>query len=150
MMKVTLVIFHLIRLNTITDFPEIERQARRETIDGVNSVWTQKQCIRDGERVCVHCGQVLGLVRSLPRVARPPWWAAAIYRVSLILRNLSLASEGSLSVFFPALPADDLALDEPQVRSYQMEQGVLLALTEEGGSRVTLDGAPDVLSYSIK
>lgn len=82
-----LVLYHLISLNAVTNFPEIERLARREGFDG--SVWELSQryrrCISNREETIFHAGQVMRLVRSMTVNRRPSWWAAAIYRATLIL-----------------------------------------------------------------
>lgn len=82
-----LVLYHLISLNAITNFPEIERLARREGFDG--SIWElsqrHKRCISNREEAIFHSGQVMRLVRSMSPNRRPAWWAAAIYRATLIL-----------------------------------------------------------------
>ena len=85
--RCNLVLYHLISLNAVTNFPEIERLARREAFDG--SYWDlavrHKRCVSNREESIFHSGQVMRLVRSMPRDQRPSWWSAAIYRATLIL-----------------------------------------------------------------
>lgn len=85
--QTNLVLYHLISLNAVTDFPEIERLARREAFDG--SAWQlaarHARCVSDSEEAVFHCGQVMRLVRAMPADRRPCWWTAALYRATLIL-----------------------------------------------------------------
>jgi hypothetical protein len=91
--RCNLVLYHLISLNAVTNFPEIERLARREAFDG--SYWElslrHKRCIYNREEVVFHCGQVMRLIRSMAPDRRPCWWPAAIYRATLILWTDSIA-----------------------------------------------------------
>jgi len=88
-----LVLYHLISLNAVTNFPEIERLARREGFDG--SYWElslrHKRCVYNREEAVFHCGQVMRLLRSMAPDRRPCWWPAAIYRATLILWTDSIA-----------------------------------------------------------
>ena len=56
MMSTNLIIFHLISLNAVTSFPEIERLARRENFDGTYQqlAWIHKRCILDIEEAVFH------------------------------------------------------------------------------------------------
>ncbi|KAI7065441.1 transcription factor Cmr1, partial [Hortaea werneckii] len=62
-MQTNLIIFHLISLNAVTNFPEIERLARREGVDGTYQqlAWMHKRCVADVEEAVFHCGQVFRL-----------------------------------------------------------------------------------------
>ncbi|MBE3048563.1 hypothetical protein IMZ48_39890 [Candidatus Bathyarchaeota archaeon] len=85
--RCNLVLYHLISLNAVADFPEIERLARREAFDG--SYWDlaarHKRCVSSREESVFHSGQVMRLVRTMAPARRPSWWSAAIYRATLIL-----------------------------------------------------------------
>ncbi|OAA61850.1 transcription factor cmr1 [Niveomyces insectorum RCEF 264] len=113
--RCNLVLYHLISLNAVTNFPEVERHARREDASpssssslasshtGSPSFWEapanveakaakerrQRQllqrCIFQREEAVFHCGQVLRLLRQMPADHRPSWWSAALYRAVLIL-----------------------------------------------------------------
>lgn len=80
-----LVMYHLISLNAITSFKCIEQFARREVILGPfgHAAWLQSKCIDHAEEALFHCGQILRLIRSMPKPVRPPWWAGAVYRVAM-------------------------------------------------------------------
>ncbi|KAF2758171.1 hypothetical protein EJ05DRAFT_379744 [Pseudovirgaria hyperparasitica] len=98
-MQVNLIMFHLISLNAVTNFAEIEKLARREGFDGTYQqvLWLHKRCITNVEEAIFHAGQVLRLVRNMARSIRPPWWSGAIYRVALILWTDALRHNDSTS-----------------------------------------------------
>ena len=100
-MQAHLVLYHLIGLNAVIDFPQIERLARRETFDGTyqSLVWTHKRCISDVGEAVFHCGQVIRLVRNMSRSSRPAWWAAAIYRAALTLWCDSLINKDGTNAY---------------------------------------------------
>ena len=87
--KTNLVLFHLISLNAVTNFPAIERLARREGLTSSETLWEfpaqHGPYIHNIEETVYHCGQVVSLVRAIPGDLRPIWWSAAIYRALLIL-----------------------------------------------------------------
>lgn len=101
--RCNIVLYHLISLNAVTSFPEVERLARREGFEsgggvgggggggrpGPTTYWElglrHKRCIYQREEAVFHCGQVLRLLRSTPADRLPPWWGAAVYRATLIL-----------------------------------------------------------------
>ena len=158
MMQASLVMFHLISLNAVTSFPEIERLARGENFDGTYQqlIWVHKRCISDVEEAIFHCGQVLRLVRAMPRGIRPPWWAGAIYRATLILWTDSLThnesfspSSGLLPVPGPSFAADALAAEHPLVVRYLTKREGMPMLTRRDGSQIALDHAFTVLSHCI-
>jgi hypothetical protein len=85
--RTNLILYHLISLNAVTSFPEIERLARKERFDG--SYWElslrHKKCIYHSSEAVFHAGQVQRLISSLPVKAKPAWTPVALYRASLIL-----------------------------------------------------------------
>ncbi|KAM0809080.1 putative Transcription factor Pig1p [Seiridium cardinale] len=153
--KTNLVLYHLISLNAVTNFPEIERLARREGFDG--SYWElslrHKRCIYQREESIFHCGQVLRLVRSMPGDRRPTWWSAAIYRAALILWT------DSVSRLDPSFPKTDLsggpvAIDQvtpedPTVITYLWNTNGIPILTRLDGTTVSLDHPSEVLGYAV-
>jgi hypothetical protein len=160
MMQTNLVIFHLISLNAVTDFPEIERLARRENFDGTYQqlVWAHKRSISDLEEAVYHCGQVFRLIRSMPRGVRPPWWAAAIYRVGLILwtdsliqkDNMSPNNGGMFPVPGPSFAIDALPPDHPLIVRYLTKREGVPCVTKRDGSQMTIDQAYPVLQHCIE
>lgn len=84
--RCNLVLYHLISLNAVTNFPEIERLARRDGFSGsIDPSTRHKRCIFLREEAVFHCGQVLRVLRQMPADRRPSWWSAALYRAVLIL-----------------------------------------------------------------
>ncbi|CAK7211735.1 hypothetical protein SBRCBS47491_001216 [Sporothrix bragantina] len=93
--RCNLVLYHLISLNAVTNFPEVERLARREGVTGsfganggsmsISASTRHKRCIFLREEAVFHCGQVLRVLRQMPADRRPSWWSAALYRSVLIL-----------------------------------------------------------------
>ncbi|KAK3677458.1 hypothetical protein LTR78_002996 [Recurvomyces mirabilis] len=160
MMQTNLVIFHLISLNAVTNLPEIERLARRENIDGTYQqlVWMHKRCIADVEEAVFHCGQVFRLIRSMPRGIRPPWWAAAIYRVGLILwtdsllrkDNLTPNSNGIFPVAGPTFAIDALPADHPLIVRYLTKREGVPCVSKHDGSQMPIDQAYPMLQHCIE
>jgi len=159
MMQTNLMIFHLISLNAVTNFPEIERLARRENFDGTYQqlVWTHKRCIFDVEEAVFHCGQVFRLVRSMPRGIRPPWWAAAIYRVGLILwtdsllrKDNSTPNGGMFPVPGPSFAIDALPADHPLIVRYLTKREGVPCVTKRDGSQMTIDHAFPMLQHCVE
>lgn len=159
MMSTNLMIFHLISLNAVTSFPEIERLARRENFDGTYQqlMWIHKRCILDIEEAVFHCGQVFRLIRSMPRGIRPPWWAGAIYRVALILWTDSLAhketpspnNNGMFPVPGPSFAIDALPAEHPLIVRYLQKREGVPCLTKRDGSQIGIDHALPVLQHCI-
>lgn len=160
LMQTNLVLFHLISLNAVTNFPEIERLARRENTDGSMQqlAWLHKRCISDVEEAVFHCGQVLRLVRSMPRGIRPPWWAAAIYRATLILwtdslvhngSNISAGGNGMYPVPGPSFAIDALPSDHPLIIRYLTKREGVPCLTKLDGSQISIDHSFPVLQHCI-
>ncbi|CAE7176537.1 hypothetical protein PTNB73_03025 [Pyrenophora teres f. teres] len=160
MMQANLVMFHLISMNAVTNFPEIERLARREGVDGSyqQMLWMHKKCLSDVQEAITHAGQVLRLVREMPRGIRPPWWAGAIYRASLVMWTDSLTHNESLSPnqqggFQPpttAFSVDRLPADHPTILRYMSRREGIPTLTKRDGVPVPLDNSFAVLSHCIE
>jgi hypothetical protein len=158
MMQANLVVFHLISLNAVTNFPEIERLARKESFDGSYQqlMWIHKRCISDVEEAIFHCGQVLRWIRMMPKDTRPPWWAGAVYRAALILWTDSLThtesitpASGLFPVPGPSFAADSLPSEHPLVQRYLQKREGVPTLTKRDGSQIPLDHAFTVLSHCI-
>jgi hypothetical protein len=157
-MQSNLVIFHLISLNSVTNFPEIERLARREGFDGTYQqlMWWHKRCISDVHEAVFHCGQVLRLIRAMPCGIRPPWWPGAIYRAALILWTDSLTHNESMSPtqnMFPVpgmtLAIDSIPPEHPLIVRYLTKHEGTPMLTKRDGNMVPLDHAFTVLSHCV-
>jgi hypothetical protein len=161
MMQTNLVIFHLISLNAVTNFQEIERVARREIVGTTYQEvsWLHKRCIADVEEAVYHCGQVFRLVRSMPRIVRPPWWAGAIYRVALVLwANCLLTGESNNSSndtpMFPmsgsAFAIDALEADHPLIVRYLTKREGVPCVTKHDGSTLPIDRSLAVLHHCVE
>ena len=161
MMQTNLVLFHLISLNAVTNFPEIEKLARRENTDGSfqQLMWVHKRCISDVEEAVFHCGQVLRLVRSMPRGIRPPWWSAAIYRAALILWTDSLSHNGNQSspanggmfpVPGPSFAIDALPSDHPLIVRYLTKREGVPCVTKRDGSQQGIDRSYPILQHCVE
>ncbi len=178
--RCNLVLYHLISLNAVTSFPEIERLARRDGFDG--SYWElglrHKRCIYQREEAIFHCGQVLRLLRLMPADRRPSWWSAALYRTVLILWTDSVsrldpnfkradeaaaaaaaAASGSPNGAGPgaqgppgpvAVAIDHVTPEDPGVIGYLWNGDGVAVLTRRDGATVSLDKPADVLAYGIK
>ncbi|KAF2459423.1 hypothetical protein BDY21DRAFT_282165 [Lineolata rhizophorae] len=166
MMQSNLAMYHLVSLNVVTDFPEIEKLARKDGMDEAfqqpqqqqQLVWMHKRCIADAENTIYHCGQILRLVRQMPKGIRPPWWAAAIYRVALILRaeilsrtpeSLTPPSSGLFPVKGPTFSADQFESSHPLITRYLSTREGAPTLTKLDGSPIPIDNVSTVLSYCV-
>ncbi|KAJ8610461.1 hypothetical protein MRB53_038555 [Persea americana] len=163
MMQTNLVLFHLISLNAVTKFPEIERLARRENFDGTYNqlVWLHKRCITDVEEAVFHCGQVLRLIRSMPRGIRPTWWSAALYRVGMVLWADSLVRKtntqtvtppgnGMMPVPGPSFAIDALPPDHPLVVRYLTKREGAPCVTNRDGSQLAIGQSFRILQHCIE
>ncbi|KAK0615866.1 transcription factor Cmr1 [Bombardia bombarda] len=161
--RCNMVLYHLISLNAVTNFPEIERLARREGYDG--SYWElslrHKRCIYQREEAIFHCGQVFRLLRMMPNNRRPSWWSAAMYRATLILwtdsisrldpnfqtdkrdNSVSGSSAGPVAI-------DQVTPEDPAVIAYLWSGDGMAVLTRLDGSTVSLEKPADVLTYAIR
>lgn len=101
------VLFHLVSLNLYTGSKAIESFARGERgWEGVDEEedasekdsesdarhrYLTGRCVYAPHDALYHAGQVLRLVHKTPVRSRPLWWAAAVYRVTLVLWAYSMA-----------------------------------------------------------
>lgn len=173
--KCNLVLYHLISLNAVTSFPEIERLARKEGFEaGGPTYWElglrHKRCIYQREEAVFHCGQVLRLLRSLPIDRQPSWCSAALYRVTLILWTDGI---GRLDPSFKTSPSpvsskegtspeksstgplgsfaiDQVTPEDPAAIAYLWGGDGTPVLTRADGLLVGLDNPMDVLDLGIK
>ena len=158
LMQANLVMFHLVSLNAVTDFPKIEKLARREGIDGSyqSMLMMHRQCISDVEEAIFHAGQVVRLIRNMPRSTRPPWWAGAMYRVAIIFWCDSLVRGEMSTPTIPnfqlpdsAFPIDGLPPDHPVVIHYLTKREGTPSLTRRDGSHMAIDNPFAVLFHCV-
>lgn len=147
-----LVLFHLISLNSLANFPAIERLARRE-----DSPWEpapqRAHYIYRTEETIYHCGQVIRLVRTMPADRRPVWWSAAVYRAILILWAHSLLPPDpnvppGLDSQSPVV-IDHVTLGSPDLYAYMWANTGIPVLSGPNGSTMRIDKPLDVLNYAI-
>ncbi|KAK0720628.1 hypothetical protein B0H67DRAFT_643861 [Lasiosphaeris hirsuta] len=160
--RCNLVLYHLISLNAVTNFPEIERLARREGFDG--SYWElslrHKRCIYQREEAIFHCGQVSRLLRSMPNDRRPCWWSAAMYRATLIIWADSISRldpnfqpdkrENAGTGSTAPVAIDQVTPEDPALIAYLWSGDGVAVLTRLDGSTINLDKPADVLQYAVK
>jgi len=159
MMSTNLVIFHLISLNAVTNFPEIEKLARGENLDGTYQqlVSIHGRCISDTEEAVYHCGQVFRLVRHMPYGIRPPWWAGAIYRVGLVLwadslvrrDSVSPATNGMFPVPGPSFAIDALTPEHPLIVRYLTKREGVPNVTRRDGTQLGIDQSSLILQHCV-
>lgn len=156
-MYASLIIFHLINLAAVSSIPDIERMARGESVDGSyqSVVWAHRSCVVDAEKALFHSGQVLRLVQVMPRSIRPPWWAAAVYRASLVLWCQSLVHNGllkpasGLSTSASQVPLDQLEPRHPLLLNYVEKGEGTPVLTQRDQSFMALDNPAAVLGHCV-
>ncbi|KAF2470331.1 transcription factor Cmr1 [Lindgomyces ingoldianus] len=157
MMQSNLVMWHLISLNAVTNFSEIERFARREGVDGSfqQMNWFHKRCISDVHEAVYHAGQVLRIVKGMPRGVRPPWWPGSIYRAAMVLwmdSTFNEATTPSPQQFQPSrfdVAVDSLPAEHPAIVRYSARREGIPVLTKRDGSVVHLNHGFHVLTHCI-
>ncbi|KAF2837189.1 hypothetical protein M501DRAFT_937797 [Patellaria atrata CBS 101060] len=158
-----LVVYHLISLNTMTSFPDIERLARREMTEEewLQTTWARLPMIEEGHQVRFHCGQILRLVRQMPDANKPLWWSAAIYRVALTLWATGIANAGANTPMstgsISAIPdgtkfAIDRSLPEDTaILRYLRYRDGIPVLSRRNGSVMPMDAPPaDMLGHCLE
>ena len=154
-----LVMFHLINLNAITYFPDIERLARGEiSIDRFReSLWAGKRCAEEAAQIWAHCGQVIRYYRLMLPSKRPYWWSAAIYRVALCMCATSLATRSSSAVSTGTsssncdehIAMDLLPFDHPSIVRYLRHQDALPTFSQSDRTLVLLESPVDIITHCI-
>jgi hypothetical protein len=160
----SLILYHLMVLNNLTSFPEVERSFQTDPASAQGFLarsWMRTASAETIAMLLAHCGQCLHLLRTTPASDRPLWWAAALYRVALILTQ-AVGSDSS-SPYRPSSSAGPesaiMVLDqdfgiagaEANIafqRSLGRSQGTP-ALRRSDGSTVLLTQKLDALDYCI-
>ncbi|KKY31068.1 putative transcription factor cmr1 [Diaporthe ampelina] len=165
-----IVLYHLISLNAVTNFPEIERLARREGFEaGGPTYWElglrHKRCIYQREEAIFHCGQVLRLLRSIPADKLPPWWSTATYRVTLILwtdaigrldpsfktaMNDGSSPESGNAASSSVVAVDRVTPEDPALIAYLWSGDGTAVLSHDNGSAVSMDSPASILEVGIQ
>lgn len=150
----SLALYHLISLNTVTYFPEIERLVRKEGFDGLSweSALRSKQFIYKSEHAVFHCGQVLRIIGNMPKIGRPPWWSAALYRVTMILWVSCISrayADNDNRDSGPVFMMNSVTSDDPSVKTYLANLHGVPAILRRDGTFTQLGNPDDVLTYSL-
>ncbi|KAH0371406.1 hypothetical protein KCU65_g1864, partial [Aureobasidium melanogenum] len=142
-MGANMILYHLLSLNTLVNFPEIERVARDGKADPAQNParWVRSYHFDDCPRIFFHCGQILRTIRYMEKHTRPPWWAGAVYRVALIawtnsmmVSDLDAGANNHGSSQSTTTILDDLAADHPLIEAYlDMHQRIPVCSRSEGG-----------------
>jgi hypothetical protein len=140
--RANLVMYHLISLNTITSFPEIEALARGGPKgQGVRGIQSRPEAL-------IHCGQILRLISSMPNACRPPWWAAAIYRVALVLWA-SAQPSNHMAQHGVSFAIDAYTPEHLLVRQFLEENAGVPMVTSLNGRLVQISRPDGVLEHCI-
>ena len=159
-----LITYHLISLNTITYFPDIERFARGEIQqeDFRQSFWARVRCVEEAPQIWFHCGQVVRLARAMPEANKPPWWAGALYRVALIMWATSIANahvqSGSMSMDARvgggrsdgAFAVDGLTPEHTSITRYLRYQEGIPMLSKRDGELLSLAVPANSLKHCLE
>ena len=154
-----LVMYHLISLGTLVNFPEIEQLLRQnpQSEPFRQHFNLRMRSIESAEELFFHCGQVLRLLCLLRRSSRPIWWPAAIYRVALVCFITSAARLGTqFGIPSPApskresvvsinmLPPEDADI----TRFLKAREGIPM-ITKRNGELAPLDLPESVLNHCV-
>ena len=155
-----LVTYHLISLNTMTYFREMEKFARGELQpeEFQRSYWGRVRCVEEAARIWFHCGQVIRLARAMPGAQKPAWWPAAIYRVAIIMWATSNANmdrhqlaptlgRGSSDDTFVI---DGLTPEHPSMLRYLRYREGTPVLSKPSGGFVSLDVPGDTVKHCVE
>jgi hypothetical protein len=155
-----LVNYHLISLNTMTNFREMERFARGELQpeEFRHSYWVRVRCIEDAARIWFHCGQVIRLVRVMPKAQQPPWWPAAIYRVAIVMWATSNANmkEQQVAPISGRGSSDDIFIidgltpEHPSILRYMRYREGVPVLSRRGGGFLSLEVPENSLKHCLE
>jgi hypothetical protein len=131
MMQANLVMFHLISMNAVTNFPEIERFARREGIDGSYQQMqsTHKKCLSDVQEAIA--ALVLWTDTQAPN------------------ESVSPQQRGHYPPLNATVAVDQLLSDHPAILRYQSRREGIPMLTKSDGTFVPIDNGFAVLSHCV-
>jgi hypothetical protein len=155
-MCANLINFHLISLNALVDFPELERAIRGDPQEDTTLLSSCIEFIhRDEiEEVLMHCGQVLRNIRAISMDFRPQWWPGAHYRVALIawvasiaVKQLDKGARDQQSSQQTSFALDAVAPDHPSVALFLKRQSAQPAFSDSDGSLVAISSPKKVLAY---
>lgn len=157
-MCANLVMYHLIYLNTMIHFPDVEKLARNEVRhDGfLQSPWVRERFVDEAPRIWVHCGQVIRLYRQMPVSNRPQWWTASVYRVALTMWAACLSGAGYPSANNLAAGTDQIFLVDSLPTEHRAtanflhrKEGIPM-LTKRSGGLTGLDSPTQLLAHCME
>jgi hypothetical protein len=159
-----LITYHLMYLNNLVCFSEIERLSRREPSNDVfqKSLCLRVRCAEDFTQVLFHCGQVLRLIHEMSEADLPAWWPAALYRISLalwiIIKGNAVGTPTVSSVSAHGLhgdltsgtvPVDRLGPDDGRLLNFVRHLEGVPVLTGADGRCTAISDANMVLAHCI-
>lgn len=122
MLASSLALYYIMVLNGLTSFPEVERLTQLWSGSGFISAQPSQSWLRNTSldglvQVMIKCGQCINILRTMPLTQRPIWWAAAVYRVSLILSQsiISINATSATATFCTTASAELAPSDTPQL-----------------------------------
>ncbi|KAI9706193.1 MAG: hypothetical protein M1820_004954 [Bogoriella megaspora] len=158
----TLILYHLMSARLLIPFDQLELLARSTPTEDAFKPHSQMQgpLMEEGPNVNIHCGQVMRLIRTLPQDKKPAWWAAAIYRATILLWATGWVSTGpptsrfagtGLHTYNPLdmFPIDHIEVDDQRTTSYLRSREGTPVLTTQGGQSVLLNEPDNILAYML-
>ncbi|KAK4935611.1 hypothetical protein LTR10_023372 [Elasticomyces elasticus] len=155
--NLTMIIYHLLNLNMVVSFVQVERYAQVRDGHGFHETSGNIQSwIRSPQEAMFHCGQTLRIIRETASELRPLWWPAAVYRVAIILWAVSTTSTTretrSDKDFYP--PSDIIIdITPPEDEAWQFflkyDRGKP-QLSGGNGKRVSMDDPQQVLQVCVE
>ena len=158
-MHASLIIYHLINLNTLSSLPEIEMFARREAKAAPLQPRPilKLDCAENAEQVFFHCGQILRLLRLMPDDVRPPWWPAAVYRAALVAWITSMTKARARSLLsslgrdtYQPFAIDAVTPEDPTLVQYLHTGEGQPMLSKGNGTMVSLETPQNILVHWVE
>jgi hypothetical protein len=151
MASLSMVMLHLVSLNTFISIPEIERcaKAKPPTTEAERAeLWRWARNSDGGKHILFHAGQVFRLINGLRMDARPAWWPIAIYRAGLACWALRSPTRSSSIDTSPVYGIDMLLPNEKQTL-LDSPAGTAVVILPDGKHLPVLEG-DNSLQYCIK
>ena len=149
------VLYHIILLNSVLSFPEVEKIAREDP--SWKAVRRCSSVIPNQMVVWIHAAQVLRLLRNMHPGTAPVWKAAAIYRVAIASWAASLGhiprsnqsesdrNQADKSSLDSEVVLDGIEFDSPLVELLSADSHSTPMITRKDGEHVSLGNPLNVL-----
>ncbi|KAF2713327.1 hypothetical protein K504DRAFT_498142 [Pleomassaria siparia CBS 279.74] len=172
-LRESLALYHIMVLNNLTSFPRVERLIRERTEtfrpnDSPQS-WMRTASSEGMALLLFNCGQCLQVLRTMPAMTRPLWWAAVLYRVALILGQAIISNNATSSTatlkFHTILedaqsPNSTVVTLDREYAQHTQDQDIALqrflgrmqgtpVMTKPDGSAMVLSSETKILDYCI-